>query len=99
MTMLEMFNEVSDMEDANEIKMVVKKALLEELAGNDFIVKQQTKRVVTEKKEVSPEAALKKKISNEVFKRVKAFEKDNKRDIREDEKNRIRNEVTKEFNS
>lgn len=81
--MIDLFNEVKTMDSADEIKNVIKRALIEELAGEDF--------KITEIKKKSKDELVK----HETYKRVKEVEKKENRKLNQKEKDDIKKEVEK----
>ena len=87
MTHFELYNQVKDMESVVEIKKVIKKALLEELAGEDFTIREQKK---IDEREI--------KIRNLLGKEVRAFEKKEKRKITREEKSEVKKKIVESVN-
>lgn len=84
MTFLELYNNVKDMDSTDSIKIVIKKAVLEELAGEDFSVREIRKKSRLEI------------IKNETYKKIKEIETIEKRKLTNEEKEKIKKQVEKD---
>lgn len=83
MTCLDLYNEVKDMKSLDDIKVIIRKAVLEELSGEDFTIREIKKK---SKNEI---------IKQEVYKRVKEIEVKEKRKLTNEEREKLKSQIEK----
>lgn len=83
MTCLDLYNEVKDMKSLDDIKVIIRKSVLEELSGEDFTIREIKKKSKNER------------INQELYRSVKEIEAKEKRKLSNEEREKLKKQIEK----